>query len=392
MEERVERRVLGDLWLGHLATDFAQGALPAVLVFLKPLLHLSYTRTAVVVLVAAVTSSLAQPLFGRWSDRRTMTWLMPAGVAVSAVGIALTSFSRDYLLLLALVAFSGLGVGAFHPEAMKLARHASGGRHASGMAVFQTGGNLGIAVGPVLAGVALAAAGSPGGLLIVIPGVLVSALMICSFGSLSRVRRAGVERARRVSAVDQPGAFRLLLVTTGFRSVAYYGLFTFVPLWEVSRGHSKSYGTALLSLVLFCGAIGTLCAGPITDRVGGKVIIVSSHILSPVFVVTYVLVGGAIGAVAVCLAGAVIVSTFSVTTVLGQEYLPTKIAMASGITVGLAMGLGGIAAVALGAIADSIDLRAALLATAAVPAFGALAAVWLPHKQRLATKPILVAE
>ena len=383
---------MADLWFGHFAADLAQGALPAVLVFLRPLLHLSYTKTAVVVLVAAVTSSIAQPLFGRWSDRRTMTWLMPAGVAVSAVGIALTSFSHDYLLLLALVAFSGLGVGAFHPEAMKLARHASGGRHASGMAVFQTGGNLGIAVGPVLAGVALAAAGSPGGLLIVIPGALVATLMIGSFGSLSRVRRDGVERARRVSAVDRPGAFRLLLVTTGFRSVAYYGLFTFVPLWEVSRGHSKSYGTALLSLVLLCGAIGTLCAGPLADRFGGKVIIVSSHILSPVLVITYVLVGGAIGVVAVCLAGAVIVSTFSVTTVLGQEYLPTRIAMASGITVGLAMGLGGIAAVALGAIADSVDLRAALLATAAIPAFGALAAIWLPREHRTMTKPILAAE
>src|SRR5258708_32977434 len=122
-----------DLWLGHLPADFAQGALPAILVFLKPTLHLSYTRTAVVVLAATLTSSLAQPLFGRWSDRRPVAWLMPAGVALSGAGIGVASLAHSYPLLLLVVGASGLGVGAFHPEAMKVARHASGTRRASGM-------------------------------------------------------------------------------------------------------------------------------------------------------------------------------------------------------------------------------------------------------------------
>ena len=228
---------------------------------------------------------------------------------------------------------------------MKVARHASGVRRASGMAVFQTGGNLGITLGPVAAGTVLAAIGSSGGLLLLIPAGLVASLLLRDFGSLVRVRHAGSERTRASSAVDQPRAFRLLLVATGFRSVAYYGLFTFVPLWEVSQGHSKSYGTALLSLVLLSGAIGTLCSGPLADRFGQKAVLVSSHILSPPLLLVYVLAGGTVGAISVCVAGAVIVSTFSVTTVLSQEYLPTKLAMASGMSVGLAMGLGGIAAV-----------------------------------------------
>ena len=97
-----------DLWLGHLAVDLASGALPAVLVFLQPVLHLSYTKTGGAVLVAAVTSSIAQPLFGRWADRHTTTWLVPVGIAASAVGIALAPLVHNYLLLLVAVFFAGL--------------------------------------------------------------------------------------------------------------------------------------------------------------------------------------------------------------------------------------------------------------------------------------------
>src|SRR6185312_16351257 len=101
-----------------LTTDLTAGALPAVLVFLKPLLHLSYTKAGAVVLVATVTSSIAQPLFGHWSDRYTTTWLVPVGIAASATGIALSPLAHSYAVLLLAVSLSGLGVGLFHPEAM----------------------------------------------------------------------------------------------------------------------------------------------------------------------------------------------------------------------------------------------------------------------------------
>ena len=196
----------------------------------------------------------------------------------------------------------------------------------------------------------------------------------------------------RPGDVDRPGAFRLLLVATAFRSVAFYGLFTFVPLWEVSEGHSKAYGNALLSLVLLAGAVGTLCAGPLADRFGRKIVLVTSLTVSPVLVLAFVLVGGVLGAIAVCLSGAVIVSTFSVTTVMSQEYLPSKIAMASGMSVGLATGLGGIAAVFLGVIADSVDLRAALIVTALGPAVGAVLALLLPAERPARARAALAAE
>ena len=119
--------------------------------------------------------------------------------------------------------------------------------------------------------------------------------------------------------------------------------------------------------MLLAGVAGTLCAGPLADRLGRRLVLLASMLLTPGLIVLYVELGGVIGAIAVCAAGAVIVSTFGVTIVLAQEYLPSRIAMASGMSVGLASGLGGIAAVALGAIADAIDLRTALLLMASGP-------------------------
>jgi FSR family fosmidomycin resistance protein-like MFS transporter len=381
-----------DLSFGHLAADFAQGALPAILVFLKPVLHLSYTMTAAVVLVGTVTSSVAQPIFGNWSDRRGAVWLMPAGVSLAGVGIALAAIAPSYGLLLVLVGISGLGVGAFHPEAMKVAGHASGSRRASGMAFFATGGNVGFALGPLLANFAIEPLGVNGGLFLVIPGAVIGGLLLREYGHLTHVRGSRSGHAGGAPAVDRPAAFKLLLVVIGLRSVAYYGLFTFVPLWEVSRGHSKSYGNTLLSLVLLAGVAGTLCAGPLADRLGRRLVLFASMLLTPGLIVLYVVVGGVIGAIAVCTAGAVIVSTFGVTIVLSQEYLPSRLAMASGMSVGLATGLGGIAAVALGAIADAVDLRAALLLTAVGPAVGVLVTLFLPADHgALRARPAIAA-
>ena len=380
-----------DLAAGHLAADFAQGAVPALLVFLKPVLHLSYTMTAAVVLVATVTSSLAQPVFGHWSDRRGAVWLMPAGVFLASGGVALSAVSPTYALLLVLIGISGLGVGAFHPEAMKVAGHASGARRASGMAFFATGGNIGFALGPLLANAAISPIGMTGGLLLVVPGVLVALHLLREHGYLTHIRGSRSGHAGAVVAVDRPDAFKLLLVVISLRSVAYYGLFTFVPLWEVSRGHSKSYGNTLLSLVLLAGVAGTLIAGPLADRFGRRVVLLASLALSPGLVLVYVLVGGTIGAVAVCAAGAVVVSTFGVTIVLSQEYLPSRIALASGMSVGMATGLGGIAAVVLGAIADVVDLRTALIATAIGPALGVLVTLMLPGDRRIHGTPATAA-
>jgi MFS transporter, FSR family, fosmidomycin resistance protein len=173
------------------------------------------------------------------------------------------------------------------------------------------------------------------------------------------------------SGEDRPGALALLLGVIAFRSVAWFGLITFIPLWEVSLGHSKSHGSHLLSLMLLAGGLGTLAAGPIADRLGRRPVLITSMLFVGPLTLAYVVVGGVIGAVALALVGICVISTFGVSMVMAQEYLPRRIGMASGLSIGLSIGLGGVAAVALGAVADSVDLRAAMyvVAAAAVPGF-----------------------
>src|SRR5881227_3780153 len=134
---------------GHLATDFANGALPALLPFLKDRFALSYAAVGAVILASQASSSLVQPLFGLWSDRRGAMWLLPAGVAVAGVGIAVAADAPQYWLVLVLVLVSGVGSAAYHPEASKFAGYVSGHRRATGMSMFSIGGNLGYAFGPL---------------------------------------------------------------------------------------------------------------------------------------------------------------------------------------------------------------------------------------------------
>ena len=154
---------------GHCATDFANGALPALLPFMVDRFRLSYTLAAVVMLASTAASSLVQPFFGAWSDRRGALWLLPAGVALAGIGIALAAAAPAYWLVLLLVVVSGLGVAAYHPEGSKFAAYASGRKRASGMSYFNSGGNAGYALGAFATGQLVVWLGLVGGLVAMIP-------------------------------------------------------------------------------------------------------------------------------------------------------------------------------------------------------------------------------
>src|SRR5437870_11541229 len=133
---------------GHLGTDFANGALPALLPFLVDRFGLSYTLAATLMLASAISSSVIQPFFGLWSDRRGAIWLLPTGVALAGAGMAVAAVAPSYWLVLVFVVVSGLGTAAFHPEGSKFAAFAGGDRRASAMSLFSIGGNLGFGLGP----------------------------------------------------------------------------------------------------------------------------------------------------------------------------------------------------------------------------------------------------
>src|SRR5438067_9549019 len=259
------------------------------------------------------------------------------------------------------------------------------------MSLFSIGGNFGFALGPIAATPLVLAFGLNGGLLLAVPGLAVAVALLLlapSPGSFApeRGRQVGTDEPDRV------GALLLLLGVIAFRSVAWFGLITFVPLWEVSLGHSKSHGSHLLSLMLLAGGLGTLAAGPIADRIGRRPVLVASMLAVGPLTLAYVLVGGALGAVTLALVGVCVIGTFGVTMVMSQEYLPRRIGMASGLSIGLSIGLGGIAAVALGALADSVDLRTAMYAAAAAAVPGFVLAALLPSSRasrRLTPEPVV---
>jgi len=387
----LDKRAMGVLSVGHCATDFANGALPALLPFMVDRFRLSYTLAAVVMLASTAASSLVQPLFGAWSDRRGALWLLPAGVALAGIGIALAAASPAYWLVLLLVVVSGLGAAAYHPEGSKFAAYASGAKRASGMSLFSIGGNIGYALGPTATAPLVLAFGLTGGLLLAVPVLAVALLLLLAMpflGGFAPERGTGPA----ASGEDRPGALTLLLGVIAFRSVAWFGLITFVPLWEVSLGHSKAHGSHLLSLMLLAGGVGTLAAGPLADRIGRRPVLIGSLAAAAPLSIAYVLVGGIPGAIALALVGVCVISTFGVTMVMAQEYLPSRIGMASGLSIGLSIGLGGIAAVGLGALADSVDLRSAMYVAAAAPLVALVLAMLLPSsrvQRRLEPEPVL---
>ncbi len=386
MRDELDRRAMTTLSGGHMAVDFASGSVPALLPFLTLKFDLSYTATAALMLAVLVSSSLVQPLFGLWSDRRGAMWLLPAGVAVAGIATGLAASAPTYPLVAALVFAAGIGIAAYHPEGAKFAAYASGRKRASGMSYFNIGGNTGYALGPIVVTPLVLWLGLEGGTVAMVPVLVMAAVLLRALPALRRVAPAAATTRRAAHGGDDDvRAMYVLTAVIAFRSVAWFGLLTFVPLWVVANGGTEGEGGRELSLMLVSGAVGTLVLGPVADRIGLRRTLVGTQALLPFLIVVFVAVGGVVGTVAIMLVGLFCVGTFGVTMVLSQLYLPRHVGMASGLSIGLAMGLGGIAAVALGVVADATDLESALYLAAAAPAIGCVFCLFLPRPHSVAT-------
>jgi FSR family fosmidomycin resistance protein-like MFS transporter len=379
-----DMRLLGFLALGHMVIDINQGSFPVILPFLKDALNLSYAATGLIVLAANITSSLIQPLFGYLADKTARRWLLPLSVLLSAVGLGFLGLAPSYGAVLALVVITGFGVAAYHPEGYRTATAVAGDRKATGVSIFSTGGNIGIALGPPLLTALLTTYGLPGSLGMLGPGLLVAALLTAVLPRLSApAPTVARDRASAAGAQTMVGAMSLLILVVAIRSWTQLGFTTFMPFYwkDVLHGDPRLVGT-LLAVFLGAGAIGTLAAGPVADRVGVRRYVVSVFLLATPLAVSFLFVtGGPLVFVLLALLGFVLVSTFTVSVVLGQAYLPRNPGMASGLIVGFAIGAGGVGASALGWVADHWGLTAALGISAVMPLAGFLVALFLPDPQ-----------
>ncbi len=377
----VDRRAMAVLSAGHLCTDLSQGAVPALLPFLISRDHLSYAAASALVLAATISSSVIQPLFGHLSDRLSLPWLMVLGPGLGGLGIALAGVVPGYGLTFAAVLLSGVGVAAFHPEGSRFANYVSGAKRASGMSLFSVGGNLGFALGPAILTPTLLAFGLSGTLVVLLPTWLMAAVLVHELPRLAGFR--GDVVAGRVQRRGEPDAWRPFAVLAGviaLRSFVYFGLVTFIALYWVHDLHTgKAFGSAALVAVLLGGAVGTLIGGPLADRFGRRTVLMGSMISIPPLVVILLLCGPALGIVFAALLGAVTIATFSVTIVMGQEFLPGRLGVSAGVTIGLSIGLGGVGAPLLGLLADAHGLRAVFEVIAALPLLGLALTFALPR-------------
>ncbi len=379
----VDRRAMGVLSSGHLFTDLNQGAVAALLPFLISERGLSLAAAGALVFAATVSSSLVQPLFGVFSDRNPIPALMPLGVLLAGIGMALVGVAPNYPLIFASVVVSGVGVAAFHPEAARFANYVSGSRRARGMSFFSVGGNAGFALGPLVATPLVLAFGLPGTLFLALPAALMAGV---TFAESPRMLRLAPEEAssgtREVDASQERwGPFAVMVAVVAVRSFVYFGLVAFVAAYyERVHGASAALGNVALTVMLAAGAVGTLLMGPLADRFGRKVVLALSMVVLCPLVLAFTFVGPYWGMALLALVGAATVGTFGVTVVMGQEYLPGRIGLAAGVTMGLSIGLGGVGAPLLGLLADAGGLRTTMLAIAALPVLGLVLSLVLPAR------------
>jgi len=355
-----DAKLLGLLAVGHLTVDTIQGSLPALLPFLKATFALSYAAAGTVMLMATVTSSVIQPLFGYLSDQSARRWILPASVALAGIGLALTGFTRSYPVLLGLVVLMGLGVAAWHPEGYRTASNVAGDKKATGISWFSLGGNVGIALGPPVITLLVTTFGLAGSLGLLIPAGLVALLLMAALPMLSVPARPRAASVAAPEARNMPGAMAILIVVVMLRS------------WTQLVG-------PLLFVFLGAGALGTIAAGPVADRFGARPFMVWACLLAAPLSVGFLLTRGALAFVMLGAVGFMLISTFTVSVVLGQAYLPRNLGMASGMIVGFAIGTGGLGVAALGGLADRWGLPLALWVTALMPVGGFAASLFLPE-------------
>ena len=342
----------------HVIDDFYQGVVPALLPFLVAERHYSYAAVAGLTLAGSLLSSVAQPAFGWWGDRTPRRWMIWAGMLTAAVGVSLVAFTTEYWMTWLVIALSGLGISAFHPEAARSARQASGNSNRA-MSVFALGGNTGFALGSFATTPLLLLTGLGGTWLLVIPAVAMAVFLILRL----RVVLDGPLGAKRppphVPGPDDWPAFLRLTAVVVVRAIVFFGAVSFVALYFIYEfGTSPAIGGAALTVFLTFGALGTLAGGWLADRIGRlRTIRIGLFAAIPALLGLVLSTAWPVALVFVAIFGVAVFIPFAVFVILGQDYLPNRIGIASGVTVGLAVTVGGLFSPLLGWIADHSDLR-----------------------------------
>lgn len=381
-------RIVGAAAFAHLLNDLIQALLPSIYPMLKTQFSLSFAQIGWIALVYQITASLLQPWIGLYTDKHPKPYLLPMGMMVTLLGIALLALADSYVWLLVAAGVVGVGSATFHPEASRVARMASGGRFGTAQSTFQVGGNTGSAIGPLLA----AAIVIPHGQGSIAWFMLVALLAIwVLFRITGWTIRYGHAQARKLGSQRPEGLGRrdliqamvviaILMFAKFVYIAAFTNYFTFYLIQRFGLGVQQSQ--LFLFMFLAAIALGTFAGGPVGDRIGRKAVIWVSFLGVAPFALALPYASLFWTGVLAITVGLIMSSAFAALVVYAQEAAPGRVGMVSGLMFGLMFGIGGIGAAGLGNLADAYGIVWVYHLTSYLPLLG-LATAFLPKTRSI---------
>ncbi len=374
--------VLGALSFCHLLNDMVQSLIPAVYPLLKQSFQLNFTQIGLITLTYQLAASLLQPLIGLYTDKRPLPYSLVVGMGFTLVGLVLFAGAPTFPAIMGASALVGIGSSVFHPEASRMARAASGGKHGLAQSFFQVGGNTGSSLGPLLAAFFVVPHGQHS-LAMFSVAVILAMLILARVGAWYKARPAASKAIKSheasVSVELSPRrvaiSLSVLLALVFSKYVYLSSLSSYYTFYLIHR-FGVSVQSAQIHLFVFLGAValGTFIGGPVGDRIGRKSVIWGSILGVLPFTLLLPSAGLVMTGVLSVIIGFVLASAFSAILVYAQELLPGRVGLISGLFFGFAFGMAGIGAAVLGKWADTAGIVTIYRACSFLPVIGLLAA------------------
>ncbi len=376
-------KILVILGICHLLNDSIQAVVPAMFPILEKSMGLTFTQLGIIAFSLNMVSSVMQPIVGVATDKRPMPFALPIGLTSTLFGVLGLAFAPSFAWIVLAVIFIGLGSAVFHPEGSRVAHMAAGSKRGLAQSIYQVGGNTGQALAPLITALILVPLGQKGAawftLVAAMAVILLAYIAIWYSKKLNLDLQALKQKGKSALAAENPFSGKiifyltLLLFLIFARSWYVSGITNFYAFYAIDNyGFSIQKAQGFLFAFLVAGALGTFFGGPLADRFGKRNIILISLVGTAPLSIIMPFVPQAFAFIILMLTGFILMSSFSVTVVYAQELVPGKVGLMSGLTVGLAFGMGAIGSIVLGYLADQIGLSLTIILTGFLPLLGIL--------------------
>lgn len=378
-----DRRYSYLMMIAHLCDDLNQGALVAVIPFLVLHNGYSYAEVTALLLASNAASAIIQPLFGWLGDKKPRPWLMAAGIFLAGIGMAGVGVLPNYPLIMASAMLSGIGVAMFHPEGGRLGNLTAGEQKGKGMSIFAVGGKLGFTFGPLVATAAITLWGLPGTLIFIIPSTLCAAILLSQNKALLSYSNPDKQSSDESLYQDNWVGFGFVMGAISCRSIMYYAFLSFIPLFLVyNLGQEEAFASSVISLFALVCAVGTIASGWAGQLLGAKKLIIVSYACVAIEVVIFAFNGSLIIAlILIAFLALTCDISYPSAVAMGQSFVPHHLGMASGLSFGVMVCIGGLMTPVFGLIGDYFGLQVVMLCVTAIALLGIIITLFIPKNR-----------